>query len=110
MTDTSPEGGLVPNPRHLALQQTLTRIRQQVAQLEAALDPPFGQFTQQAVWVGRAARQFGDELSVHRRRLKTQADRVIAELEAEIKATPEKVSPAVAQQEASRLSWAAMIR
>jgi site-specific recombinase XerC len=108
MTDTSPEGGLVPNPRYQALQQTLARVRQQAAELEAALDPPFRQFTGQAVWVGQTARQFADELSSYRRRLKIQADKVIANLEAEIRATPQKVPPAVAQEEASRLSWTAM--
>jgi hypothetical protein len=97
----------VLNPRHQALQQTLARVRQLVAQLETALDEPYRQFTGTAVWVGPVARQFGEELSLHRRRLRTQAARVITELEEELGRTPERVSPAVAQERSRHLpGWA----
>ncbi|MFI7642791.1 hypothetical protein [Nonomuraea sp. NPDC049400] len=92
----------VENPRHQALRQALARVRQQVAQLEAALDEPYRQFTGSAVWVGPAARRFGEELSRQRQRLRTQAAKVIRELEEELGRTPEKVSPAVAQEQSRR--------
>ncbi|GLW08433.1 hypothetical protein Misp01_35630 [Microtetraspora sp. NBRC 13810] len=106
MTAMPVEPALVPNPRRQALQQTLAAVRRHVAQLEAALDQPFGQFTGRAVWVGPAARRFGDDLDAYRRRLRNQARRVLSDLEEEVARTPEKVSPSVARYEAGRL-WLA---
>ncbi|MEV0230238.1 hypothetical protein [Nonomuraea sp. NPDC050786] len=84
---------MIENPRHQELRQALARVRQLVAQLEAALDEPYKQFAGSAVWVGPAARRFGEELSHQRQRLRTQADKVIRDLEEELARTPEKVSP-----------------
>ncbi|WP_113700844.1 hypothetical protein [Nonomuraea lactucae] len=102
MTGT-PLEGLVDSPRHRALRQALSVVRERVALLEAALDQPFGQFTAAAVWVGPAARRFGDELRHHRQRLRAQARKVVGELEDELRRTPEKVSLVVAREEAARL-------
>ncbi|GAA3712613.1 hypothetical protein GCM10022224_092720 [Nonomuraea antimicrobica] len=101
MTYDSPEG-LVDSPRHRALQQALANVRRQVAQLESALDQPFQQFTGAAVWVGPAARQFGEELSRQRQELRRRSRQVIDELEDELRRAPEKVSPAVAREESLR--------
>ncbi|MGW3352507.1 hypothetical protein ACWDA3_55235 [Nonomuraea rubra] len=93
----------VDNPRYTALQQALTKVEQHVARLRAALDEPFELFCGDAVWIGPVARRFGEDLGHHRQRLKQQAETVVAELEAEIRRTPPKVSPAVAREEAARL-------
>jgi hypothetical protein len=97
-------GTLVENPRYQALQQALATVERHVVQLRAALDAPFEQFSGDAVWIGSVARKFGEDLGHYRQRLKQQAETVMAELEAEIRQTPPKVSPAVARQEAARLT------
>ncbi|MCF6468737.1 hypothetical protein FAF44_10100 [Nonomuraea sp. MG754425] len=94
----------VDNPRYQALQQALVNVERHVAQLRAALDEPFGLFSGDAVWIGPVARRFGEDLGHYRMRLRQQAETVVAELEAEIRRTPPKVSPAVAREEAARLS------
>ncbi|UBU18207.1 hypothetical protein [Nonomuraea gerenzanensis] len=94
----------VDNPRYAALRQAQVRVEEHVARLRAALDEPFELFSGDAVWIGPVARRFGEELGHHRRRLRQQAETVLAELEAEIRRTPQRVSPAVAREEAARLS------
>ncbi|MFI7613468.1 hypothetical protein ACIBP6_19790 [Nonomuraea terrae] len=94
----------VDNPRYEALQQALANVERHVARLRAALDEPFDLFSGDAVWIGPVARKFGEDLGHYRQRLKQQAETVMAELEAEIRRTPPKVSPAVARQEAARLT------
>ncbi|MFB4280343.1 hypothetical protein ACBJ59_33995 [Nonomuraea sp. MTCD27] len=94
----------VDNPRYEALRQALAKVEQHVARLEAALDEPFALFSGDTVWIGPVARRFGEDLSHYRKRLKQQAETVLAELEAELRRTPPKVSPAVARQESARLS------
>jgi hypothetical protein len=94
----------VDNPRYTALQQALVKVEQHLATLRAALDEPFELFSGDAVWIGPVARRLGEDLGHYRRRLRQQAETVVAELEAEIRRTPPKVSPAVAREEAARLS------
>jgi hypothetical protein len=98
MTRTSPDE-LVDSPRFRALQMALFNVRRQVIQLEDALDPPFRLFSGRAVWVGPAARNFGEDLSRQRQALKRHARRIVEELEDELGRIPDKVPPAVAQVE-----------
>ncbi|MET8143365.1 hypothetical protein ABZU32_23945 [Sphaerisporangium sp. NPDC005288] len=55
-----------------------------------------------AVWVGPTARAFGEELNGRRARLKTAVHHILAELEAELRSTPSKVSRSTA---ASMSGW-----
>lgn len=89
---------LVDNPRHQELRQALARVRQMAAQLETALDEPYRQFSGSAVWVGPAARRFGEELARHRQRLAAQAARVVGELEEELGRTPTQISASAARE------------
>ncbi|MCT9929413.1 hypothetical protein N5079_04185 [Planotetraspora sp. A-T 1434] len=83
---------LVPNPRYRDLETALAAVRAHIHVLETALDPACAQFGGQAVWVGPTARAFGEELNGRRARVKTAAQHVLAELEAELRATPSKIS------------------
>ncbi|WP_203987891.1 hypothetical protein [Sphaerisporangium rufum] len=65
------------------------------------LDPPCARFGSNNVWVGPKARMFGDELNGRRNRIKSAVQHVIAELEAELRSTPNKVSRAMASGMAS---------
>ncbi|MFC4590351.1 hypothetical protein [Sphaerisporangium corydalis] len=87
---------LVPNPRHRDLEAALAAVRAHVRVLETALDRACAQFGGQAVWVGPTARAFGEELNGRRSRIKTAAEHVLAELEAELRSTPSKISRATA--------------
>ncbi|MEV6980485.1 hypothetical protein AB0M95_04390 [Sphaerisporangium sp. NPDC051017] len=87
---------LVPNPRHQDLEAALATVRAHAHVLETVLDPACAQFGGQAVWVGPTARAFGEELNGRRARMKTAVQHVVAELEAELRSTPNKVSRAVA--------------
>jgi hypothetical protein len=89
--------GLVPNPRHEALEQALAEVKARVAILEAALDPPHGQFTGQAVWVGPTARRFAEDLTARRVRLRKAAQALVTALESELQGVPAQVSPAARQ-------------
>ncbi|MFB9718743.1 hypothetical protein [Planobispora longispora] len=62
------------------------------AQLEAALDPAHAAFTGRAVWTGPAAREFGEELTGRRARLRVLTQRIVEELENELRAAPERVA------------------
>ncbi|MFG1700195.1 hypothetical protein [Nonomuraea sp. NPDC049309] len=101
MTHASAEE-LVDSPRHQALQHALRNVRVRAAQLEAALDEPVQRFANTRVWVGPAARRFGEELSRQRQELRRRARQVVEELEEELRRTPSKVPPAVAREEALR--------
>ncbi|MER5627588.1 hypothetical protein ABT061_41865 [Streptosporangium sp. NPDC002544] len=83
---------MVPNPRRAELQRALARVRTHAAQLEAALDPPHTSFTGRAVWVGPTARAFATELAGRRSRLRTLVQRIVEDLEAELRATPERTA------------------
>jgi hypothetical protein len=87
----------VPNPRYAELQQVLAEVRTRAERLEAALDPPYRQFTGRAVWVGETADGFGKALALHRSRLKAAARALVAAVEAELRDTPREVSPAAAK-------------
>lgn len=87
---------LVPNPRHQDLDAALAAVRAHVRVLETALDPACAQFGGHAVWVGPTARAFGEELNGRRARMKTAVQHILAELEAELRSTPSKVSRAAA--------------
>ncbi|MEV7966847.1 hypothetical protein AB0O34_12815 [Sphaerisporangium sp. NPDC088356] len=87
---------LVPNPKYRDLETALAAVRAHIHVLETALDPVCAQFGGQAVWVGPTARAFGEELNGRRARIRTAAQHVLAELEAELRATPTKISRAAA--------------
>ncbi|WP_377237727.1 hypothetical protein [Planobispora takensis] len=72
--------------------RVLEKVRIHAAQLEAALDPAHATFTGEAVWTGPAARDFAGELTGRRARLRVLAQRIVEELEGELRATPEKVA------------------
>lgn len=82
------------NPRREELLRVLTRVQLHAAQLETALDPAHASFTGKAVWVGPTARVFAEELTGRRNRLRTLVQRIVEDLEAELRATPEKVDRA----------------
>lgn len=92
----SVDDDLVSNPRHRDLEVALAAVRTRLKILETSLDTACTQFGSQAVWVGPTARAFGEELTGRRRRIKTAVQHVLAELEAELRATPSKVSRAAA--------------
>ncbi|MEV4245432.1 hypothetical protein AB0J63_18725 [Streptosporangium canum] len=79
------------NPRREELLRALTRVQLHAAQLETALDPAHASFTGKAVWVGPTARAFAEELTGRRNRLRTLVQRIVEDLEAELRAIPEKV-------------------
>ncbi|GAA0445482.1 hypothetical protein Acor_76020 [Acrocarpospora corrugata] len=83
---------MAPNPRSEELRRVLAKVRVQVAQLEEALDRPHVEFTGKAVWVGPVARTFTEELTARRARLRVLAQRIIEELENELRGTPERVA------------------
>jgi hypothetical protein len=87
---------LVPNPRYRDLETALAATREHIHVLETALDNACATFGGRAVWVGPTARAFGDELNGRRARVRTAARHVLAELEAELRATPRMVSRATA--------------
>ncbi|MCG5217912.1 hypothetical protein [Streptosporangium sp. KLBMP 9127] len=89
--------GLVPNPRRQALEQALIEVKSRVAILEAALDPPHGQFTGQAVWVGPTARRFAEDLTARRVRLRKAAQALVTALEEELHSVPAQVTPSARQ-------------
>jgi hypothetical protein len=80
------------NPRRGELQRVLAQVRVQVAQLEVALDRAHAAFTGKAVWVGPVARDFTEELTGRRARLQVLAQRIVEELENELRGTPESVA------------------
>ncbi|WP_189243190.1 hypothetical protein [Planobispora rosea] len=63
-----------------------------MARLEAALDPAHATFTGGAVWTGPAARNFAEELTGRRARLRVLTQRIVEELEDELLATPEQAT------------------
>ncbi len=83
---------MVPNPRREELLRALTKVRAHAAQLETALDPAHAAFTGQAVWVGPAARDFTEELAGRRARLRVLTQRIVEDLESELRTAPEKVT------------------
>ncbi|GII54599.1 hypothetical protein Pth03_29880 [Planotetraspora thailandica] len=87
---------LVPNPRYQDLQTALTAVREHLHVLETALDQACATFAGNPVWVGPTARAFGEELHERRARIRTTAHRVLAELEAELRATPRTVAKSAA--------------
>jgi hypothetical protein len=86
------DNDLVPNPRYQDLETALATIREHVRVMETALDAACAQFGGEAVWVGPAARAFGEELRGRRARIKSAAQHVLDELEAELRSTPTRVS------------------
>ncbi|ETK32497.1 hypothetical protein [Microbispora sp. ATCC PTA-5024] len=94
---------LVPNPRHRELEAALAAVREHLHVLETALDAACAQFGGEAVWVGPAARAFGDELQGRRARLRAAARQVLSELEAELRTTPSHVPRTAA---AATTGWA----
>jgi len=87
---------LVPNPKYDDLRAALETVREHVHVLETALDRACAQFGGEPVWVGPAARAFAAELDGRRARMRSAVQHVIAELEAELRATPAKVSRSAA--------------
>ncbi|MFC0863488.1 hypothetical protein ACFHYQ_14400 [Sphaerimonospora cavernae] len=86
----------VPNPRYQDLRAALAAVQEHAQMLETALDRACAQFGGQPVWVGPTARTFGEEVSGRRARVKTAVQHLLTELEAELRATPDKVSRAAA--------------
>ncbi|WP_344448934.1 hypothetical protein [Acrocarpospora macrocephala] len=80
------------NPRREELLRALARVRMYAAGLEAALDPAHAAFTGKAVWVGPVARDFTAELTGRRARLRVLTQRIVEDLENELRATPERVA------------------
>ncbi|MEU8273892.1 hypothetical protein ACFYOK_24280 [Microbispora bryophytorum] len=87
---------LVPNPKYDDLRAALETVREHVHVLETALDRACAQFGGEPVWVGPVARSFAEELNGRRARMKSAVHHVIAELEAELRTTPAKVSRSAA--------------
>ncbi|MBG0820052.1 hypothetical protein HS048_04780 [Planomonospora sp. ID91781] len=81
---------MATDPRREELLRALTKVRMHAARLEAALDPAHSAFTGKAVWTGPTARGFAEELAGHRARLRRLTQRIVEELEDELRATPEK--------------------
>ncbi|WP_155348118.1 hypothetical protein [Acrocarpospora pleiomorpha] len=79
------------NPRREELLHALAKVRVYAVRLEAALDPAHAAFTGKGVWVGPVARDFIAELAGRRTRLRSLTQRIIEELENELRATPERV-------------------
>ncbi|MGI5486979.1 hypothetical protein [Microtetraspora malaysiensis] len=86
-----PSEDLMPNPRHQELRAALVAVREHAAMLEAALDRPCAEFGNDPVWVGPTARAFGAELNGRRSRVQTAIQHMLAELEAELRATPAQI-------------------
>jgi hypothetical protein len=82
---------LVPNPRYRDLETALATVRAHIHMLETSLDRACTQFGGKAIWVGPTARAFGAELNGRRARVKVAVQHVVAELEAELRATPKQV-------------------
>ncbi|GAA1006054.1 hypothetical protein Aple_041010 [Acrocarpospora pleiomorpha] len=80
------------NPRREELLRALAKVRGYAVRLEAALDPAHAAFTGKAVWVGPTARDFTEELTGRRERLKVLTQRIVEDLENDLRATPEKVA------------------
>ncbi|MEU8172633.1 hypothetical protein AB0C14_07140 [Microbispora hainanensis] len=87
---------LVPNPKYDDLRAALEAVREHVHVLETALDRACARFGGEPVWVGPAARAFAAELDGRRARMRSTVQHVIAELEAELRATPARVSRSAA--------------
>ncbi|GGL50234.1 hypothetical protein GCM10014719_59420 [Planomonospora parontospora subsp. antibiotica] len=83
---------MAPDPRREELLRALTKVRMHAARLEAALDPAHAAFTGKAVWTGPTARDFTEELTGRRARLRTLTQRIVEELEDELRATPENAA------------------
>ncbi|WP_405086066.1 hypothetical protein [Microbispora sp. NBC_01389] len=83
---------LVPNPEYHDLQAALATVREHARVLETSLDQVCALFGGHPVWVGSTARAFGEELNGRRLRMKATIQHLVAELEAELRATPAKIS------------------
>ncbi|KAA9380582.1 hypothetical protein F5972_05480 [Microbispora cellulosiformans] len=71
----------------------LALVREHAGIMETSLDQVCALFGGHRVWVGSTARAFGEELN-GRRRMKATIQHLVAELEAELRATPARISRA----------------
>ncbi|GAA4202341.1 hypothetical protein [Microbispora amethystogenes] len=83
------------NPEYRDLQTVLALVREHAGVLETSLDQVCALFGGHPVWVGSTARAFGEELNGRRLRMKATIQHLVAELEAELRATPARISRAI---------------
>jgi uncharacterized protein YukE len=92
----------VPNPAYQALQRLRAEIQQAAPALRAALDRPAQDMGSGRVWVGPKADAFMQEVTGRKQRLATLVEALLADVDAELRATPQECT----SQEASTYRYA----
>ncbi len=83
---------MVPNPRRLALEKVLGRVKAEGAELDRSLAAPVGLMGSREVWVGAAATTFENDLLGHRKQVQQAVRSVVTSIEKQIKRMPTMVS------------------
>ncbi|WP_214107157.1 hypothetical protein [Acrocarpospora catenulata] len=91
---------LVPNPLHVALQDTIQTVVALIHATETDLGRPCEVFRSGKVWTGPAAKLFDGQLAQLRARVHTSGDRILADLHYSLSRTPSQVT----QEEARTIS------
>ncbi|MEV5407546.1 hypothetical protein AB0K60_01740 [Thermopolyspora sp. NPDC052614] len=83
---------MVPNPLHLALQNTLRLVEPLVQAVDADLGRPVEKFHSGKVWTGPAAKLFDEQLAQFRSRVRASGDRILSDLHQALARTPQQVT------------------
>ncbi|GAA0994390.1 hypothetical protein GCM10009555_086830 [Acrocarpospora macrocephala] len=83
---------MVPNPLHVALQDTLRTVESLIQATERDLGRPCEAFQSGKVWTGPAAKLFGEQLAHLRTRVRTSGDRILADLHHSLSRAPRQVT------------------
>jgi hypothetical protein len=93
---------MVPNPLHVALQNTVRLVEPLVQAIDRDLGRPVEKFHSGKVWTGPAARLFDQQLAQLRSRVRTSGDRILADLHQALARTPRQVTEEEAKTIRSR--------
>jgi hypothetical protein len=83
---------MVPNPRRLALEKVLGRVKSEGDELDRSLAAPIRLMGGREIWVGPAATTFENDLVGHRKQVQQAVRSVVASIEEQIKRMPTMVS------------------
>jgi hypothetical protein len=93
---------MVANPLYEALTNALRTVEPLINEIEISIETPYQQFHSGKVWSGPAARRFDGQFAHHRTRVRSSADKVLADLRQTLARTPPKVTAEEATAIAAR--------
>ncbi|MFF5204561.1 hypothetical protein [Streptosporangium sp. NPDC000396] len=93
---------MVPNPLYEALGEALRTVEPLIQEIERGIEVPFGDFHSGKVWTGPTAKRFDAQLVAYGTRVRSSADKILADLRQAMARTPREVKDEEARMIRSR--------